>query len=335
MSAGVVERSQESAPAVVHTAPSVVVVEHLARRFGTRPVLIDVSFRVSAGMAVGIAGANGSGKTVLLRLLASLDRPTSGRATIHGFDTVQRAQAVRSRVGYVSEEPMLYDGLTADQYLQFVGKARGLGKQVRALSVDTLLQVVGLDERRAFDIATLSPGERRRLALAAALIHEPDVLLLDDPLRGLDGFARLEQLEVLRELRRLGTAMVVTATRPEDVLEFCDQLSVLRGGTLTWTGTIDDARALAEPGRSDVLRVRAEVLEGLDPGLALLGQHRDVSELEVEDDGQTVWFLFRGDREQLAGMLPQLVRAGCTVAHFGVERHSPAGAISALFRESA
>jgi ABC-2 type transport system ATP-binding protein len=230
---------------------------------------------------------------------------------------------------------MLYDGLTADQYLQFVGKTRGLGKHVRALSVDTLLQVVGLDERRAFDIATFSPGERRRLALAASLIHEPDVLLLDDPLRGLDGFARLEQLEVLRELRRLGTAMVVTATRPEDVLEFCDQLAVLRGGVLGWIGTPDDARTLADPGHAETLRVRAEVLEGLDAGLALLGQHRDVSELEVEDDGQTLWFLFRGDRDQLAGMLPQLIRAGCKVAHFGVERHSPAGALSALFREAA
>src|SRR5439155_6266416 len=178
---------------------------------------------------------------------ASLDRPTSGRIVIHGYDTVRRARAVRDRVGYLPEEPMLYDGLTAEQYLQFVGRARGLGKQVRQVAVDTLLQVVGLDERRWRDVSSLSPGERRRLALAAALVHEPDVLLLDDPLRGLDGFARLEQIEVLRELHRLGSTMLLAATRPEDVLEVCDNLAVLRDGTLVWSGDTSAALALASP----------------------------------------------------------------------------------------
>ena len=142
---------------------------------------------------------------------------------------------------------MLYDGLTAEQYLQFVGRARGLGKQVRQVAVDTLLQVVGLDERRWRDVSAFSPGERRRLALASALVHEPDVLLLDDPLRGLDGFARLEQIEVLRELHRLGSTMLMAATRPEDVLEVCDSVAVLRDGTLVWSGDAAAAAALAAP----------------------------------------------------------------------------------------
>src|SRR5207248_6283037 len=185
-------------------------------------------------------GANGSGKTVLLRLIASLDRPTAGRVAVHGYDTLRRARAVRDRIGYVPEEPMLYDGLTAEQYLQFVGRARGLGKQVRQVAVDTLLQVVGLDEQSWRDVSALSPGQRRRLALAGALVHEPDVLLLDDPLRALDGFARLEQIEVLRELHRLGSTMVVAGTRPEDLLEVCDRVAILRAGGLIWTGDATD-----------------------------------------------------------------------------------------------
>ncbi len=205
-------------------AEPAVIVDHVVRRFGGRVVLQNISFTVAPSTAYGIAGANGSGKTVLLRLIASLDRPTSGRISIHGYDTMRRARAVRDRIGYVPEEPMLYDGLSAEQYLQFVGRARGLGKQVRQVAVDTLLQVVGLEERRWRDVSAFSPGERRRLALASALVHEPDVLLLDDPLRGLDGFARLEQIEVLRELHRLGSTMVVAATRPEDLLEVCDSL---------------------------------------------------------------------------------------------------------------
>jgi ABC-2 type transport system ATP-binding protein len=336
LDAPVVRALEDDRPPIPHSpAEPAVVVDRLVRRFGSRNVLNIVSFTVEPGHAFGIAGANGSGKTVLLRLLASLDRPTSGRVAIHGYDTVRRARAVRDRIGYVPEEPMLYDGLTAEQYLQFVGRARGLGKQVRQVAVDTLLQVVGLEERRWRDVRSFSPGERRRLALASALVHEPDVLLLDDPLRALDGFARLEQIEVLRELHRLGSTMVVSATRPEDVLEVCDTVTVLRDGGLVWSGDGTAAAALAAPQFADSVRVRAEIIDGLDAGLALLGQRRDLRELEVDEDGRNVWFLFNGDEEALANLLPQLIRAGCSVAHFGVERRSPATALARLFHDEA
>jgi ABC-type multidrug transport system ATPase subunit len=331
------DRAHESErPPLPHppTEPAVVV-DRVLRRFGPRLVLRSVSFSVPPSMSFGIAGANGVGKTVLLRLIASLDRPSYGRITIHGYDTVRRARAVRDRIGYVPEEPMLYDGLSAEQYLQFVGRARGLGKQVRQVAVDTLLQVVGLEERRWRDVSAFSPGERRRLALASALVHEPDVLLLDDPLRGLDGFARLEQIEVLRELHRLGSTMVVAATRPEDLLEVCDSVAVLRDGNIVWTGDIQAAGALAAPQYADAVRVRADLLDGQDAALALLGQRRDVRELEVDEDGRNVWFLFSGDQEALANLLPQLIRAGASVAHFGIERRSPAAALARLFHNEA
>ncbi|GAC1314183.1 MAG: ABC transporter ATP-binding protein [Chloroflexota bacterium] len=315
------------------TAEPAVVVDHLTRRFGQRLILDSVSFTVPAGVAFGLAGANGAGKTVLLRLVASLDRPTSGRVAIHGFDTLRRARAVRDRIGYVPEEPMLYDGLAAEQYLQFVGRARGLGKQVRQVAVDTLLEVVGLDDRRFRNVSELSPGERRRLALAGALVHEPDVLLLDDPLRGLDGFARIEQIEVLRELHRLGSTMLVAATRPDDVLEMCDSFAVLCDGKLVWSGDASAALKLANPQFVHAVRVRAQILNGLDAALSLLGGSREVGELELDEDGRTVWFLFSGNEEALAAVLPQLLRAGCHLAHFGVERRSPAAALARLFHD--
>lgn len=330
-----VVRALDERPPMPHPAEPAVVVEHLVRRFGSRLVLHDVSFTVEPSQAFGIAAANGSGKTVLLRLLASLDRPTSGRIAIHGYDSIRRARAVRDRIGYVPEEPMLYDGLSAEQYLQFVGRARGLGKQVRQVAVDTLLQVVGLEERRWRDVSAFSPGERRRLALASALVHEPDVLLLDDPLRGLDGFARLEQIEVLRELHRLGSTMVLSATRPEDLLEVCDTVTVLRDGQLVWSGDGNAAATLAAPQLADNVRVRVEILDGLDAALALLGQRRDIRELEVDEDGRNVWFLFSGDTEALANLLPQLIRADCSVTHFGIERRSPAAALARLFHQEA
>lgn len=153
------------------------------------------------------------------------------------------------------------------------------------------------------------------------------MLLLDDPLRGLDGFARLEQIEVLRELHRLGSTMVVAATRPEDLLEVCVTLSVLRDGNLVWHGDASGASALAAPQFADAVRVRVEFIDGREAALALLGQRRDLRELEVDEDGSMVWFLFTGDRDAIANLLPQLIRAGCSVAHFGIERRARPGGL--------
>lgn len=316
-----------------NTAPTIPVVQvtGLGRTFGRRVVLANISFSIAPRIAYGITGANGSGKTVLLRLLASLDRPTSGQASIHGADTVRNAHAVRASVGYVPEMPLMYDGISADHYLQFVARSRGLSRQKRTIQVSTLLQIVGLEQQQHRLVDTFSPGERRRLALASALIHEPDVLLLDDPLRGLDGYARLEQLEVLRELRRIGTTIVMAATRPDDLMEVCDIISVLRGGSFVWTGDDVALADLAEPRLASAHRIRVHILDGLESGLALLSQRRDIRELEVDEDGQTVWFLFSGDQAALAGLVPQFVRAGCSIAHFGVEKRSAANALATLF----
>ncbi len=151
-------------------------------------------------------------------------------------------------------------------------------------------------------------------------------------LRGLDGLARLEQSEVLRELRRIGATTVVAATRPDDLFEVCDGVALLRDGAVAWDGDLDAASRLASPTQGAALRVRAEIIQGLESALELLGQRKDVSELEVDEDGQTLWFLFAGDREALSALLPQLIRAECTISHFGVERRSPAGAIASLLR---
>src|ERR1700682_6188426 len=125
--------------------------------------------------------------------------------------------------------------------------------------------------------------------------------------------------------------MLLAATRAEDVLEICDTLAVMRDGGLVWSGDANAAASLAGPQYADAVRVRAELLEGLEAGVTLLGQRRDVRELEVDEDGRNAWFLFNGDQEALANLLPQLIRAGCSLAHFGIERRSPAIALARLF----
>jgi ABC-type multidrug transport system ATPase subunit len=179
---------------------------------------------------------------------------------------------------------------------------------VRQVAVDTLLQVVGLEERRWREVSAFSPGERRRLALASALVHEPDVLLLDDPLRGLDGLARLEQIEVLRELHRLGSTMLVAATRPEDLLEICESFAVMRDGA--WYGAATPTRPPRWRDRSTRTPsgVRVELPKAWMQASRCWASGV-TCELEVDEDGRNVWFLFSGDHEALANLLPQLIRA--------------------------
>ena len=119
------------------------------------------------------------------------------------------------------------------------------------------------------------------------------------------------------------------------MLEVCESVAVLRDGAMVWSGDGTAAAALAAPQHADSVRVRAEILDGLEASLALLGQRRDLRELEVDEDGRNVWFLFSGDEEALANLLPQLIRAGCSLAHFGVERRSPAAALARLFHDEA
>jgi hypothetical protein len=127
--------------------------------------------------------------------------------------------------------------------------------------------------------------------------------------------------------------MLMAATRPEDALEVCDYLAVLRDGALVWSGDTAAANALASPGQTSAVRVRCEILDGLDAAVALLGQRRDLQELEVDEDQRNIWFLFSGDEEALAALLPQLIRAGASVAHFGIERRTPAAALARMFHE--
>lgn len=304
------------------------VVEHLGRTFGRKSVLRDVSLRVETGQTLGLFGANGSGKTVLLRLLAALDRPTRGRAWILGYDTTRQARDVRRRIGYVPEKTLLYDGLSVEEYLDFIARARGMGTHVRRVSVTTLLQVVGLDNRPRALVGSLSPGERRRVALAGALVHEPQALLLDDPLRELDGRGRLEMLEVLRELKRLGTTTILAATRAEDVVELCDRVAVLRAGGIVWEGDLASIGTGAETVQRPGLRVRMQVMAGMEAAVELLRGRENVRELDLED-APTVWLVFEDDREALPGLLSDLVQAGSSLASFGVEERSPAGALTA------
>ena len=203
-----------------------ITVKKLVKRFGLKPVLRGVDFEVQPGEFVALLGPNGAGKTTFLRILASLSRPTLGEVTIAGYQLPHQASQVRARLGVVSHLPLLYGDLTAEENLRFYGRMYGLTALEQRIS--EVLEMVGLDARRRDLVRTFSRGMQQRLAIGRAVLHDPDVVLFDEPYTGLDQDASSMLDEVLKTVAAKGRTVVMTShdlARAEDLATRFDILS--------------------------------------------------------------------------------------------------------------
>lgn len=231
-----------------------VVVTRVRKAYGLRPVLRDVSFEVAAGQCAAVLGPNGAGKTTLLRILATLTRPAQGNVSIAGYDALHEAHSARRLVGYVGHAPLLYDELTARENLLFFARMYGLPEA--ETRVDALLARVAMRSRANDRVGTFSRGQAQRVALARGILHDPHVLLLDEPDTGLDedAITLLHELVAERKAARL-TTLLTTHTLERGLL-WSDMVVVLINGRVSHTGasaevTLPELRAFyAGAGRS-------------------------------------------------------------------------------------
>ena len=234
-------------------------VEHLSKHFGDFTAVDDVSFEVEAGDIVGYLGPNGSGKTTTIRMMLGLLRPSSGRARLMGIDTQQDPEAIRARVGYMSQRFALYDELTAWENLAFYAGVYGIRDPARLEAVLDLLRLV---EVRAVRAGELPLGFRQRLALATAIVHAPPLLILDEPTSGVDPMARRAFWDLIYNLAETGVTAFVT-THYMDEAEYCHRVGIMRRGRLLAIDTPSNLKRSALPGR--VWDVFGEpLLEALD-----------------------------------------------------------------------
>ena len=224
-----------------------------------RPAVNKLTLHVAAGEVFGFIGPNGAGKTSTLRVLAGLVRPESGTATIGGLDVVRDPAAVRRRVGYLPDFFGIYDDLTCREYLEFFAAAQGLSRERRESVVDEVLQLVDLVDKADQLAGALSRGMQQRLGLARVLVHEPDVLLLDEPASGLDPRARIEVREILRELGRMGKTVILSSHVLSDLASACTSVGIIEQGELVFAGSVKDALIEAAPAECTV---RVSTLEG-------------------------------------------------------------------------
>ena len=218
-----------------------IAVSHLSRRFGDFVAVDDVSFDVAQGEIFGFLGANGAGKSTTIRMLCGLLRPTSGTATVGGVDVARDPEAVKVRIGYMSQKFSLYEALTVDQNIRFFGGVYGLEGERFAARRAFALEMAGLVGREKTLTRELAGGWRQRLALGCAILHEPPIVFLDEPTGGVDPVSRRQFWRLIDHLSQQGTTVLVT-THYLDEAEHCHRIAVMNTGRLAALGTTHELK---------------------------------------------------------------------------------------------
>ena len=268
-------------------------VSHLSKQYGDVVAVEDVSFRAEKGVILGFLGPNGAGKTTTMRMLTCYLPPSSGEAKVAGFDILEESMEVRKRIGYLPEQPPVYHDMTVGAYLRFVAKIKGVpGPQLNGRLDDTM-EKTGIAHHRDTVIGHLSKGYRQRVGLAQALVHEPDVLILDEPTVGLDPKQIIEIREVIKGLGGDHTVILSTHILPE-VSMTCSQLVIINNGRIAGEGTPESLMAQLKEG--EVLRAHIDgptdeirtMLQGLDGVLDVSSEPGEGIYLVTSAPGQDV-----------------------------------------------
>jgi ABC-2 type transport system ATP-binding protein len=281
----------------------------LTKSFGAVWALSGVSFDVSAGEIFGFVGPNGAGKTTSMRILAGLMAPSSGTASIAGVDVRECPEEARERIGYMPDFFGVYDQLTAGEYLAFYASCYRIPRYRIDRVVSDLLELIGLPEKRNLPVDSLSRGMKQRLCLARALVHDPPVLLLDEPASGLDPRARIEMRELLKELQDMGKTIVLSSHILPELAEMCTTFGIIDQGRMVATGPLESLTS-----RRDHRRVQVKLVNDLDESLALIAAVPAV--IACQRRGDVVELEYEGGDVECARLLRQLVNAGVQLLSF-------------------
>jgi ABC-2 type transport system ATP-binding protein len=215
----------------------VIEVEHLSKRYGTFTAVNDISFKVEKGEILGFLGPNGAGKTTTVKVVLGLMRPSAG--------TVELGVPGVAQVGYLPENPYFYDYLSGREFLGFCGRLFGLPQGERGERVQALLKDVGLERAADTHLRKYSKGMLQRVGIAQALINDPELVLLDEPMTGLDPVGRVEVKRIIERLHERGKTVLFNSHILSDVAELCTRIAIMREGRVAWSGSVDEALAEA------------------------------------------------------------------------------------------
>jgi ABC-2 type transport system ATP-binding protein len=252
-------------------------VRHLRKEYDATVALENLNLEIPAGEVYGLIGPNGAGKTTLIRVLATLLEPTYGEVRIQGIDVLAEPLRIHPLIGYMSDFFSLYENMLVWEYLDHFARCYGVEPRRRERLIAEVLQLVSLEVRRDAEIRTLSRGMRQRLCFAKTLVHEPKVLLLDEPASGLDPAGRLEFREMLKQLHAMGRTVLISSHILTEMADFCTSIGILEEGRLLASGRVEDILQRLQP----ALRLDIEVAAGMTRLLEILKSHAAVQQLDA------------------------------------------------------
>ncbi|MGO8689773.1 MAG: ATP-binding cassette domain-containing protein [Thermoguttaceae bacterium] len=298
-------------------SPPMIELRDLHRHFGSTRAVDGVSFTVHQGQVFGYIGPNGAGKTTSMRVLATLDLPTAGDALIDGFSVVDDPDRVRRRLGFMPDYFTTYANANVREYLDFYARAYQLRGRKRIDAIDRVMSFTGLDVLAEKPINGLSKGMKQRLCLGRALVHDPPVMVLDEPAAGLDPRARIELREMIRTLAAAGKTILISSHILTELAAVCDLVGILERGRLLAVGTVEE---IQRQGRQPHNCVEVRLLDGTAALAEWLAARPGIERLRANGEGVT--FLHAGDAEAEAALLRAIVEAGFRVVAFGTQRQT-------------
>ena len=253
----------------------------VTKRYGSVVALQDANLLVKEGSITGLIGPNGAGKTTSMELVSTLLARDSGKVSVAGYDPEQDPRAVREVLGYMPDFFGVYDGLVVSEYLDFFATAHGLRSEARSAVVNDLLALVDLEEKAQADVNALSRGMKQRLSLARALVHDPQVLVLDEPASGLDPWARVHLRELIGELGRMGKTVLISSHILSELEGVCSHMAIVDRGMVKAQGTMEEIRSALVGNRRVTVRTPADQLVAAEEILRAAG---DANDLHLERD---------------------------------------------------
>jgi ABC-2 type transport system ATP-binding protein len=287
----------------VEIPPSIPAVQttDLTRHYGSMVALSALNLTVNRGDLFGFIGSNGAGKTTTLRILATFLAPSSGTAKVLGYDVVKDADAVRHTIGYMPDFFGVYKDMEVTEYLDFFGACYKIPSAQREKTVNDVLELVGLTEKRGALIGALSRGMQQRLGLARVLIHDPQLLLLDEPASGLDPRARIEMMAILQELQRLGKTIIISSHILSELQTLCNRVAIIEKGKLIYAGPVQGVRDQMSSGQVYWVTVSGDSTKALE----ILKRRAEVQEVAPVDGQLKVTFAHETDPSFIAESLVQ------------------------------
>lgn len=287
-------------------------IKGLTKKYGSFYALNDLNLSLSEGTVFGFVGANGAGKSTTFSILSTLLQPTAGDAFINGKSVKNDPHEVRKQIGYMPDFFGVYDQLKADEYLDFYGASYGILAAKRAELIPQLLELVNLTHKRYEYVDVLSRGMKQRLCLARSLIHDPKVLILDEPASGLDPRARVEMRDILKQLKSMGKTILISSHILPELAEMCDEIGVIDGGRLIAHGSVSDIQAQLKGER--LISVK---LKGLtDRAMRFFEEDPFVSGLEQHEETHMITFKYRGSEDDQMRLLKHALDEQLSILSF-------------------